>query len=220
MRLLRESEVKETRYFMSPISFLDAEIEIPKEYAYENIMVKGSKGTGKTSKVLIPLYKQFEYGKLYITVSDNYAEKVIDKDTTVIDTRDSRTLLPATKVVDLLIAGKPIYLYLDTLDHKETSSGLVNKIFRNLLNRKNELAMPVLIACDDLNLMMRIDCLLEYLKSSTIGRNEDIHKNFYLASTLCYTRQLIGLYTEKEVEEIKKHVTMIDVEKQPLIHHS
>lgn len=66
MRLLRESEVREKEYFMSSISFLDAEVEVPKESAYENIMVKGSKATEKTSKVLILLYKEFEYGKLYI----------------------------------------------------------------------------------------------------------------------------------------------------------
>jgi len=60
--------------------------------------------------------------------------------------------------------------------------------------------------------------LLEYLKSSVAEKKENINKNFYFAFTLCYTRQLIGLYTEEEVEEIKKYVTMVDVEKQPLIY--
>lgn len=64
--------------------------------------------------------------------------------------------------------------------------------------------------------MMRIDSLFDYLKSSMMGKNKDINKNFYFASTLCYTRQLIGLYAEEEVEEIKKYVTMVDVKKQPL----
>lgn len=217
MRLLRESEVREKEYFMSSISFLDAEVEVPKEFAYENIMVKGSKFTGKTSKVLIPLYKQFEYGKLYITVSDSYADRILKDDTMIIDIRDKKN--PTTKkIVDSLIAGKAIYLNIDMIDYEEKSSELVNKIFRNLLDRKTELVTPVLVACDDLNFMMRIDSLLEYLKSSVAEKKENINKNFYLASTLCYTRQLIGLYTEEEVEEIKKYVTMVDVEKQPLIY--
>ena len=218
MRLLRESEIREKKYFMSSISFLDAEVEVPKEFAYENIMVKGSKATGKTSKVLIPLYKQFEYGKLYITVSDSYGERIIEKDTVVIDTRDGKNPPTTKKIIDFLITGKAIYLNIDMINHREKSSELLNKIFRNLLDRKKELVTPILIACDDLNFMMRIDSLLEYLKSSTAGREENINKNFYLASTLCYTRQLIGLYTEEEVEEIKKNVTMIDVEKQPLLY--
>jgi hypothetical protein len=217
MRLLKESEVREKEYFMSSISFLDAEVEVPKEFAYENIMVKGSKFTGKTSKVLIPLYKQFKHGKLYITVSDSYSDRILEDDTMVIDIRDKKN--PTTKkIVDSLIAGKAIYLNIDMTNHEEKSSELVNKIFHNLLDRKKELTTPVLIACDDLNFMMRIDSLLEYLKSSATGRKEDINKNFYLASTLCYTRQLVGLYTEEEVEEIKKYVTMVDVEKQPLIY--
>jgi hypothetical protein len=219
MRLLRESEIREKEYFMSSISFLDAEVEVPKEFAYENIMVKGSKATGKTSKVLIPLYKQFEYGKLYITTSDTYTERIVEKDTIVIDTRDKKSLLSVKKIIDYLIAGKAIHLNVDTINQGDKSSELVNKIFCHLLDRKKELVTPVLIACDDLNFMMRIEYLLEYLKSSTAGRKEDINKNFYFASTLCYTRQLIGLYTEEEVEEIKKHVTMVDVEKQPLLHH-
>lgn len=217
MRLLRESEVREKEYFMSSISFLDAEVEVPKEFAYENIMVKGSKFTGKTSKVLIPLYKQFEHGKLYITVSDSYADKVLEDDTMTIDIRDKKNPT-AKKVVDSLIAGKAIYLCIDMANHEEKSSELVNKIFRNLLDRKKDLVTPVLIACDDLNFMMRIDSLLEYLKASAAGKKEDINKNFYLASTLCYTRQLVGTYKEEEVEDIKKYVTMIDVEKQPLIY--
>lgn len=220
MRLLKESETRETKYFLSSTSFLDAEIEVPKEYAYENIMVKGSKATGKTSKVLIPLFKEFDYGKLYITVTDNYADRIIQESTMVIDTRNKRNILSAEAIVDSLIAGKEIYLYVDMVSHKEESSKLVNEIFNCLLNRKKELTTPVLIACDDLNFMMRIDSLLDYLKSSMMGKNKDINKNFYFASTLCYTRQLIGLYTEEEVEEIKKYVTMVDVEKQPLLHHS
>lgn len=216
MRLLRESETREKKYFMSSISFLDAEVEVPKEFAYENIMVKGSKATGKTSKVLIPLYKEFEYGKLYITSSDNYADKIIENNTIVIDIRDKDIPMTAEEVVTSLINGRAVYLNVNMMYHKKQSSEMVNGIFRNLLDRKDELVTPVLIACDDLNFMMRIDCLLEYLKSSTEGRKKDINKNFYLASTLCYTRQLVGTYKEEEVEDIKKYVTMIDVEKQSL----
>lgn len=216
MRLLRESEIRETKYFMSSISFLDAEVEVPKEFAYENIMVKGSNGTGKTSKVLIPLYKEFEYGKLYITLSNNYAERIIEDSTIVIDMREKNNPLTAVEVVSSLIKGKDVYLNIDVVRHKKQSFEMVNGIFRNLLDRKEELVTPILIACDDLSYMVRIDSLLEYLKSSTEGRKKDQNKNFYLASTLCYTRQLIGLYKEEEVEEIKKYVTMVDVEKQPL----
>ena len=102
------------------------------------------------------------------------------------------------------------------MNYSKESSKIVNEIFNTLLGNKGKLVTPVLIACDDLNLMMRINCLLKYLKSSVADRDKDINKNFYFASTLCYTRQLIGAYKEEEVEEIKKYVTMVDVEKQPL----
>lgn len=219
MRLLRESETKEKEYFMSPISFLDAEVEVPKEFAYENVMVKGSNRTGKTSKVLIPLYKEFEYGKLYITLSNNYAERIVEEDTVVIDMRKQDIPMTAMEVVSSLIKGEEVYLNVDVTCCKEQSTKMVNDIFRSLLDRKEELVAPVLIAFDDISYTVRVENLLEYLESSSEGREKDKNKNFYLASTLCYTRQLIGLYKEEEVEEIRKYVTMVDVEKQPLVYN-
>lgn len=215
MRLMRESEVKETKYFMSPVSFLDAEIEVPKEFAYENVMVKGSVRTGKTSKVLIPLYKEFDYGKLYICVKDNYYSQIVDEDTVVVDLDGDEVPSPE-EIVSCLIKGQAVYLPLKISSDRNKSAELVNGIFRNLLVRKGELTAPVLIAFDDISYAVRVDCLLEFLASSAEGRSKDKDKNVYLASTLCYTKQLIGLYTEEEVEEIKKHVTMVDVEKQPI----
>jgi len=180
VRLLRESETREKKYFMSSISFLDAEVEVPKEFAYENIMVKGSKATGKTSKVLIPLYKEFEYGKLYIASSDNYVNRIIENNTIVIDMRDKDIPMTAEEVVTSLINGRVVYLNVNMMYQKKQSSEMVNGIFRNLLDRKDELVTPVLIACDDLNFMMRIDCLLEYLKSSAEGRKKILTKTFIL----------------------------------------
>lgn len=216
MRLLRECEVKEKEYFMSPTTFLDAEIEVPKEFAYENVMIKGSTGTGKTSKVLIPLFKQFEYGKLYMNISNSYGEKIINDDIIAIDLRDNANLYTAEEIVSSLIKGEAVYINLDVANHSKEATELVNAIFKNLIERKKELFSPVLICIDDIAYSVRIDNLLDYLVSSSEGRKKDLNKNFYLACTLCYTRQLVELYTEEEIEKIKEHVTMIDVEKQPI----
>lgn len=215
MRLLRESETKEKKYFMSSISFLDAEVEIPSELAYENVMIKGGKGTGKTSKVLIPLYEEWKYGKLYIAISNNYADRITGEGVQAIDMRDASVEISPDALVSSLIKGEAVYLNLDTINNVEPSKKILNGIFQNLLSRKHELTAPILVCCDDIAYMMRIDNLLDYLKSSDEGRKANLFENFYFAVTLCYTRQLTYRYSEETVEEIKKYVTMVDVEKQP-----
>ncbi|QUH21864.1 hypothetical protein [Alkaliphilus sp. B6464] len=209
IKLYKEQEVKEIYDFKGIKEFLRTDLEITRDLGFENPFIKGCLRSGKTSKVLIPLYKVWEGGKLYINIERRYEDVIVDRDDIhVFGLHEDKPNF--SDITSLLLTGKSVYLSLsaESAQKMKLAYELLNDIFADLHSKVGKVDVPILICCDELHHLGRIENLVTVLEDN----------NLYVASTVQYTRQLESNYTSEEVQKIKKFITMYDVEKQPKNH--
>lgn len=213
-KLYSEEEVKNITNFKGIKDFLDSELEITEDLGYENPLIKGCTHSGKTTKVLIPLFKVWRNGKLYINIENKYQNEVI-KNENIYEYDIEKDKIKHSEIVNLLLNNKAVYLNI-TNKKIELANKLINNIFKELKNRINEVSKPILLICDDLHLLGKINYLPQLLIISNNRKKDNLNKNIYIAAAVQYSRQLLESYDEEEYKNIKKYFVMYDVEKQPI----
>ena len=169
-------------------------------------IIMGSRGVGKTDKVLIPLFKEFsklDKGILFIDFNNECEDRLFEQTDRVIHVFYNKDV-NTKNIINALKKGEIVYF--NVRANKDNDIENLNKIFRMLKHKESELNKNVLILIENIQFMKRCDDFIELFKES----NSKILVTFLLQ----YTRQLLDQYSEEEMECVKEISTSYDVEKQ------
>lgn len=169
-------------------------------------IIKGSRGVGKTDKVLVPLFKDFSHldnAILFIDFNNECEDKVLEVKDRIVHVFYNKDVNP-TNVMNTLRDGEIVYFNVRPNKAKDIEN--LRKILKMLDQQESKLNKDVLVLIDNIQFMHRIPEFVDLLKDKT--------PSVFFTILLQYTRQLVPQYTEEEVEFIKSVSVSYDLEKQ------
>lgn len=198
MYILRLEDENRKSNFINLNDFTQEIIAIPKSFYKENILIKGSVKTGKTQKIMLPMFFNLvptaSYKKIFFTTNCNIIDlKDYEYNCFILDTNTS-----IDKIVNAVENDKNVIVCLQTHLDTNFQMNLIKKIMEHLDKK-----FTMSFFFDELQYFPKNEYLL------TIGSKN----RFYLA--LQYSKQLLNCgYSREDVDFIKAHTKSIDTEKQ------
>lgn len=199
-----ETKTNPHRNFISATEFANSIIAIPKVFYDYNIMVKGSTRTGKTQKIMLPMFSNLNkknISKIYFSAKSLNLLDLSDIQSNYFEIEENNFENTKEEIYKSVRDGKNTIVCFGGLLGKPT---LITKYFTELMKSISEKKQSYFFI-DDFQHFPRNTFILENINKDNI--------KFYMA--LEYSNQLLNMgYSEEEKCYIKSNSKSIDTEKQ------
>lgn len=204
IKFIKETDYDKNKTVLNVSAFKNADIIFDKDIIKGNPLITGSRNTGKTDKVLIPLFNMSKGGVLYIDHNGQAQERIIESTDRTVHIFYNKDV-NVNKIINLLLDGKIVYF--NIRDNKLQDLENLNIILNGIYSSRKTLINNLVIFIDDFQFIGRLDIISKLYKKS-------YKYNINIVACVHYTRQLKQLYSNEEVTIIKENSTEYDVEKQ------